>query len=66
MNLVFGPAFMIYRKQTVSIYDSNGQLMKEVVLTGNTANVDVRSWAAGIYFVRYGGEKGYVTKIMKY
>jgi hypothetical protein len=49
----------------ISIYSSQGQLMKHVMMTNNQVSVDIQKWSAGIYFVRYGNEKGYVTTIMK-
>jgi len=52
--------------QPVKIYDDKGRLMKSLLLVGNTATVDIRTWAAGIYYVQYGSGKSYVTKIMKW
>jgi len=51
--------------KSVKIFDSNGVLIKEVRLTNNTVTVDVQKWAGGVYFVRYGNEKGYFTRLLK-
>lgn len=49
----------------IYIYSSDGSLIKQVRLLNNQVNIDIQKWSAGIYFVRYGNDKGYVTTIMK-
>jgi hypothetical protein len=51
--------------EPVFIYNENGKLMKQLTLTGNSITASVSGWAAGLYYVRYGSEKTYVSTIMK-
>ena len=46
----------------VQIYDVYGKLLKTVEVNANTAELDVRDLASGMYFVRINTEKGVVTK----
>jgi hypothetical protein len=46
----------------VQVYDVYGKLLKTVEVNANTVELDVREFAAGMYFVRVSTEKGVVTK----
>ena len=46
----------------VQVYDVYGKLLKTVEVNANTAELDVRELASGMYFVRISTEKGVVTK----
>ena len=46
----------------VQIYDVYDKLLKTVEVNANTAELDVRDLASGMYFVRINTEKGVVTK----
>jgi hypothetical protein len=39
-------------KSRVSIYNSGGKLMDEVIVSGSTHKFDISNYAAGIYFVK--------------
>jgi hypothetical protein len=58
--------FTIHNSQftihNVNVYDVYGKLLKTVEANANTVELDVRDFAAGMYFVRISTEKGVVTK----
>jgi len=61
-----GGRFTVNRVQgtvdRVQVYDVYGKLLKTVEVNANTAELDVRELASGMYFVRIHTEKGVVTK----
>ena len=58
--------FTIHNSQftihNVNVYDVYGKLLKTIEANANTVELDVRDFAAGMYFVRISTEKGVVTK----
>jgi hypothetical protein len=51
--------------ELLCIYYARGRLIKKVLLSANMATVNMSSWAAGIYNIRYGNDRGYVTRVVK-
>ena len=51
--------------ELLHIYDAHGRKMVTLRLAGNTATTNVNRWAPGVYFVRFGNEHTYLTKIIK-
>jgi hypothetical protein len=50
----------------ITIGDAMGRIVKKLQLTGNSATVDTRGWAAGVYLIRYDdGKNKYTVRIMK-
>jgi hypothetical protein len=49
----------------VEIFNSEGRLIKRVSINNETDKIDVRDFAAGVYFVRTYNEKAFV-KSMKF
>ncbi len=59
----------VYGQETngkmVFIYDANGRQMIGLKLVGNTATTNIERWSRGVYFVRFGNENKYITRIIK-
>jgi hypothetical protein len=50
----------------MALYDVTGKLVKRISLVNNTATVDMRSLAAGMYLIKYvDGEGKYMVKVVK-
>jgi hypothetical protein len=49
----------------ISLFDGAGKLLRVIKFTGSTINIDLGSFASGIYYVRYGKDKNFVKKIIK-
>jgi Secretion system C-terminal sorting domain/Fibronectin type III domain len=50
----------------ITIGDALGRIVKKLQLIGNSATVDTRGWAAGMYLIRYDdGKNKYTIRIMK-
>ncbi len=50
----------------ITITDALGRIIKQMQMTANSRAVDTRTWAPGIYFVRYeNGQNRYTVTILK-
>jgi hypothetical protein len=50
----------------ILISDATGKIMAKFRLNNNTATIDTRSWAAGIYLAHYNdGKNKYAVRIVK-
>lgn len=49
----------------IALFDGTGKLIKIIKRVGLTIDVDLSSFAFGMYYIRYGKDKEYVTKIIK-
>lgn len=46
----------------VALFDRIGRLLNKAKMNGNTVSFNMGRYAAGIYFIRYGNDKGSVSK----
>jgi hypothetical protein len=51
--------------EALALFDGAGKLLKVIKLTGTIATIDMKSYAAGIYYIRYGIGKEYMKRIVK-
>jgi hypothetical protein len=49
----------------IALFDGTGKLLKRIRLNGSTISIDLNSFAAGIYYIKYGKTKQTVKKIIK-
>jgi hypothetical protein len=49
----------------ISLFNSTGGLLKRIKLINNTAQIDMRQYASGVYFIKYDTDKVNVLRILK-
>jgi hypothetical protein len=49
----------------IALFDKTGKLVKVIKQSGLTINIDLNSFASGMYYIRYGKNKEFVKKIIK-
>ena len=50
----------------ITISDATGRMIKQLSISGNSVTIDTRTWASGIYLVRYDdGVNKYTVRVMK-
>jgi hypothetical protein len=50
--------------EEVALFDVTGRLVKAIKLTNNLGSINLVGYASGVYFIRYGKGKKYVTKFV--
>jgi hypothetical protein len=49
----------------IVLFDGAGKLIKTIKLSGSTLNINMQSFASGIYYLRFGKNRRYLKKIIK-
>lgn len=61
-NKIYIEGFDGNTKTTLYLYDFQGRLLSEYPVRGEAMEIDISEYAAGVYFLQYGGK---VTKVIK-